>query len=445
MKLFENSTFSARQMNGSIIAFVLITACFVLWGFTNSVTTPMVGAFSKIFRMNTTEATMVPVAYYLGYFCMAFPAALFIQRYTFKLGVIVGLGIFAIGALMFLPAKSIGEFSPFLFAYFVLTCGLSFLETTCTPYVYTMGNEEQGIMRLNAAQAFNALGSIAGMLVATSMHSNFSPVSTTIRHQLPEKEFEIIKAHDLNIVIEPYIFITAIVVLMIVVIWVNKNRFPKFNITDSDKGFTTIIKELIARKNYREGVIAEFCYLGAQVGCWTYITLYGSRIFMAEGMTEQAAEMLSQEYNILAIVFFACSRFICTWLLKWFAPERLLTTMAILGLTALIGVILFTDRNGIYCLVAVSISMSLMFPTIYGLAVKGIGENIKIAGAGLIMAVTGGGFFPLFQAVIIQSNITIFGLPCTNLSFIIPLFCLAVVVWYGHRAYVRHAIQGITE
>jgi len=445
MKLFENSAFSVRQMNGSIIAFVLITACFALWGFTNSVTTSMVGAFSKIFRMSTTEATMIPVAYYLGYFCMAFPAALFIQRYTFRLGIMVGLGIFAIGTLTFLPAKSIGEFSPFLMAYFALTCGLSFMETTCSSYVYTMGDEETGIMRLNAAQAFNALGSIVGMFIATSMHANFSPVSTTMRQQMPEREFNIIKDHDLNIVIEPYIYITAIVVLMIVLIWINKKKFPEYNISDSGKEFTTIIKELFARKNYREGVFTVFCYMGAQAGCWTYITLYGSRIFMAEGMSEQAAEIISQEYNILAIVFFACSRFICTWLLRWFAPERLLSTMGIIGVTALIGVILFTDRNGLYCLVAVSISLSLMFPTIYGLAVKGSSENIKIAGAGLVMAVTGGSFFPLFQAIIIQSNTTLFGLPCTNISFIIPLFCLAVVVWYGHRTYVRHAIQGITE
>ena len=163
---------------------------------------------------------------------------------------------------------------------------------------------------------------------------------------------------------------------------------------------------------------------------------------MAEGMTEQAAELMSQQYNIVAMVFFACSRFVCTWLMRWFEPSRMLSTMGILGITATCGVILFTDRNGLYCLVAVSICLSLMFPTIYGIALRGIGENIKIAGAGLIMAILGGSFFPPIQAAIIQSNATLAGLPSTNLSFLIPLICLAMVVWYGHRSYVRHTIPG---
>ncbi len=445
MKLLENSTYSARQMNGSITAFILITACFVLWGFVNSVTTPMVGAFSKIFRMSTTEATMVPIAYTLGYFCMAFPAALFILRYSFKAGVMVGLGIYALGALLFLPAKTIGEFSPFLAAYFVLTCGLAFMETTCSPYVYSMGNEEQGILRLNAAQAFNALGSLAGMFVATSMHASFSPVTAVARQQMNEKAFSIIKNHDLSILIQPYIYITAVVVFMLVLIWLKKDKFPKYNLDDSEKGFSETLRELITLKNYREGMVAEFCYMGAQAGCWTYIVLYGTRIFMAEGMTEQAAEVLCQKYNIIAIVFFASGRFICTWLLQWFAPQRMLSTMGILGIAALMGTVFFTDRNGLYCLVAVSFFLSLMFPTIFGLSLKGTGKNIKIASAGLVMTVVGGSFFPLIQAAIIQSNTSLFGLPCTNLSFLIPLLCLSMIVWYAHRAYVRHVLQGTTE
>lgn len=443
MKLIDNDTFSLRQLNGSIGAIILITACFALWGFANNVTTPMVGAFSKIFRMSTTEATLVPVAFNLGYFCMAFPAALFIQRYSFKAGVLVGLGLYALGALLFLPAKSIGVFAPFLGAYFVLTCGLSFLETSCNPWVYSLGSEKRGIQRLNFAQAFNALGSLAGMFIAMSVHSQLSPIDSVIRWQMPIKEFDIIKNHDLDILIQPYIYIAAIVVLMLVVILVN--RSPEDNAKANDKGLTLVLHELLLRKNYREGVLAEFFYVGAQAGCWAYIIIYGTRIFVAEGMMEQAAEVMSQKYNILAMVFFACSRFICTWLMQWFSPERMLSTMGVLGISALLGVILFTDRNGLYCLVAVSICLSLMFPTIYGLALRGIGENIKIAGAGLIMAILGGSFFPPIQAAIIQSDTTLLGLPSTNLSFFIPMICLAMIVWYGHRAYVRYSIEGTAE
>lgn len=443
MKLPKNNSFTKREIGGSLTAFVLITLCFALWGFANNVTSPMVGAFSKIFRMSTTEATLVPVAFNLGYFCMAFPAALFIQRFSFKWGVLVGLALYALGALLFLPAKSMGMFMPFLGAYFILTCGLSFLETSCNPYVYSMGDEKSAIQRLNTAQAFNALGSLAGMLVAITVHQRISPIESYVREQLPEQQFNIVKNHDLGVLIEPYYYIAAVVIILMVVIYLN--HLPRFDMPDSHKRFTTILSELLQKKNYREGVLAEFFYVGAQSACWMYIILYGTRIFVAEGLTEQEAEVMSQKYNIVAIAFFACSRFICSWLMNWFSPARMLSTMGIIGIAALIGVIFFTDRNGIYCLVAVSICLSLMFPTIYGLALQGIGENIKIAGAGLIMAILGGSFFPPIQAAIIQSDITVLGLPSTNLSFLIPLLCLAMIVWYAHRAYVRHSIQETAE
>lgn len=385
----------------------------------------------------------MPAVFNLGYFLMAFPAALFIQRYSFKWGVIVGLGLYAAGTLFFLPAKGIGAFYPFLMSYFIMTCGLSFLETSCNPYIYCMGNEQSGIQRLNAAQAFNALGAVAGIFLAMAVQSQINAMDSFERQQLPLQQFNIIKDHDLGVLIQPYIFIGAVVVLIMVIIWLT--RMPHVETADSQKGLMETIRELAQRENYREGVLAEFFYVGAQVACWSFIIQYGTRVFMVEGMTEQAAEITAQKYNIVAMCFFAASRFICTWLIQWFSPERMLSTMGIIGMVAIFGTITFTDRNGIYCLVAVSICLSLMFPTIYGLALRGIGENIKIAGAGLIMAILGGSFFPPIQAAIIESDIMLFGLPATNLSFLIPLICLAMVVWYSHRAYVRHSIQGTEE
>lgn len=443
MKLIENKSFAFGSTSNFLPAFVLITACFALWGFANNVTTPMVGTFSKIFRISTTESTLVPVAFNFGYFLMAFPAALFIRRFSFKWGVILGLGLYAVGTLFFLPAKSIGAFYPFLMSYFVMTCGLSFLETSCNPYIYCMGPEQSGIQRLNAAQAFNALGSVAGMFLAMAVHSQINAMDSQERLHLPQQQFDIIKDHDLGVLIQPYIFIGAVVLLIMVIIWLT--RMPHIDFADNQKDFRTVIGELVQKENYREGVVAEFFYIGAQIACWTFIIQYGSRIFMAEGMTEQNAELSAQKFDIIALCFFAASRFICTWLIRWFSPERMLSSMAIIGMVALFGVITFTDRNGIYCLVAVSICLSLMFPTIYGLALRGIGENIKIAGAGLIIALLGGAFFPPIQAAIIQSDVALFGLPATNLSFLIPLICLAMVAWYGHRAYVRHSIRGTEE
>ena len=422
-----------------LIPFLLITSCFALWGFANDVTSPMVKAFSKIFRMSVTEGAMVQVAFYLGYFVMAFPAALFIQRYTFKSGVLIGLGLYALGALLFIPAKMTGIYFPFLLAYFVMTCGLSFLETSCNPFIYCMGSEETATQRLNLAQAFNPVGCLAGLWVAMHfIQAKMSPMDTMTRNTLSTEQFELVKEHDLSVLIQPYVFIGALIVILLVLIRVTK--MPNTGDTHSGKPLMQSLRELVAIKNYREGVIAQFFYIGAQVMCWTFIIQYGTRVFMNEGMDEKAAEILSQKYNIAAMVLFTISRFVCTWFLKYIQPGRLLSILAIVGIAAVAGVILFTDRNGLYCLVLVSGCMSLMFPTIFGIALRGLGDNVKVGGAGLIMAILGGSVFPPVQAAIIDSDINLLGIPATNMSYIISMICFIVVAIYGHRAYIRHNI-----
>ena len=423
-----------------VLPFMLITTCFALWGFANDVTTPMVKAFSKIFRMSVTEGALVPVAFYLGYFVMAFPAALFIQRYSFKQGVLIGLALYATGALLFFPAQQMGMFAPFLLAYFVMTCGLSFLETSCNPYVYCMGSEETATRRLNLAQAFNPLGVLAGSYVAMHyIQARMSPITSNERLALSDEQFEAVKQHDLSVLIQPYVYIGLFIIVLILLIWLTK--MPKISGTSSKKPLRKSLSELLHMKNYREGVIAQFFYIGAQVMCWTFIIQYGTRVFVSEGMDERAAEILSQQYNIAALVLFTVFRFICTYFLKYVAPGRLLTILAVIGGVAVLGVMLFTDVNGMYCLVLVSACMSLMFPTIYGIALRGVGEsNVKVASAGLIMAILGGSVFPPLQASIIDLKWSFLGLPSTNVSFIVPLLCFAVVAWYGHRAYMRHEI-----
>jgi len=422
-----------------LLPFILITSCFALWGFANDMTGPIVKAFSKIFRMSVTEGSFVQVAYYLGYFAMAFPAAMFIQRYSFKAGVLVGLSLFTIGSLMFVPARSMGYYFPFLIAYFILTCGLSFLETSCNPFIYCMGSEETATQRLNLAQAFNPIGALAGMYVAMEfVQARMNPLTTVQRHALTPQQFDMVKDHDLDILIQPYIFIGMMSLLLLVIIRICK--MPKNGETQSKKSLATSLRELIRQKNYREGVIAQFFYVGAQVTCWTFIIQYGTHIFMAEGMDEKSAEILSQKFNIVAMALFTVSRFICTYFLRYIQPGRLLSILAICAIAFTGGVIFFPDRNGVYCLVAVSACMSLMFPTIYGIALRGVGENVKVAGAGLIMAVLGGSVFPPLQAIIIDANISVLGVPATHFSFIIPLICFFVIAAYGHKAFVRHCI-----
>ncbi len=420
-----------------LIPFILITSCFALWGFANDMTGPIVKAFSKIFRMSVTEGALVQVAFYLGYFAMAFPAAKFIQRYSFKAGVMVGLSLFAIGSFLFFPAKILGYYYPFLLAYFILTCGLSFLETSCNPYIYCMGSEETGTRRLNLAQAFNPIGALMGMYVAMQfVQARMSGMSTTQRMSLPAPQFNTLKDNDLEVLIGPYLGLGIFCLLLLILIFFRK--MPKAAEASTNKPLKVALSELFHIKNYREGVLTQFFYVGAQVSCWTFIIQYGTRVFMDEGMDEKAAEILSQKYNIAAMIFFTVSRFICTWFLKYISPSRLLSILGIMAACFVMGAILFTDRNGIYCFVAVSACMSLMFPTIYGIALRGVGDNVKFASAGLIMAILGGSVFPPLQALVIDSGIQVFGLSSCNLSFVIPFICFLVIIIYGHRSYVRH-------
>ena len=414
-----------------LLAFVLVTCCFALWGFANDITNPMVKAFSKIFRMSVTDGALVQLAFYGGYFCMALPAALFVRKHSFKAGLLMGLGLYAVGALMFVPAKAIGSYYPFLIAYFVLTCGLSFLETTANPYILAMGSKETATRRLNLAQAFNPIGSLAGMFVAMQcIQAKLNPLSTEERALLNDEQFDAVKNADLAVLSRPYVIIGAVLVVFFVVILLLVKNHAMTEENTADQHLGPMVKRLWQNRPYRYGVLAQFFYVGVQIMCWTFIIQYGTRIFMHEGMTEQAAEVLSQRYNIVAMAIFCVSRFICTFLLKYIHPSKLLTCLGVVGVVLVLGVIFWDGRIGLYCLVAVSACMSLMFPTIYGIALADTGEDAKIGAAGLIMAILGGSVLPPLQARIIDGN-GLGGVSSVNLSFILPLLCFVVIVLYG--------------
>ncbi len=414
-----------------LIPFILITSCFALWGFANDITHPMVKAFSKIFRMNVTEGTLVQVAFYAGYFVMALPAAIFIRKFSYKAGILLGLALYAIGAFLFFPAKMTGEYFPFLMAYFILTCGLSFLETSANPYILSMGSEETATQRLNLAQAFNPIGSLLGMYVAMNfIQAKLNPLSTSERALLGDAEFEAVKAADLDILTTPYLAIGIVIAIIFVLIFLV--RMPKNGDKETSINLVPTFRRLAGISNYREGIIAQFFYVGVQTMCWTFIIQYGTHIFMLDGMEERAAEVLSQKYNIVAMVIFCCSRFICTFLLRFIKPGLLLTILASVGCALTLGVIFFENVYGLYCLVAISACMSLMFPTIYGIALRGLGEDAKFGAAGLIMAILGGSVLPPLQAAIIDKG-TIFDVPATHFSFILPLICFVVITIYGYR------------
>ena len=342
----------------------------------------------------------------------------------------MGLALYAVGVLLFLPARSIGSFWPFLIAYFILTCGLSFLETTANPYILLMGDRETATRRLNLAQSFNPIGSLAGMFVAMQfIQARLSPLDTAQRATLDDASFEALKQSDLGVLVQPYAMLSVVILLLLVVLLVV--RIPAVKKEQAKTSAWSSIKRLWANKPYRNGVVAQFFYVGAQITCWTFIIQYGTRVFMAEGMGEQAAEVLSQRYNIAAMVLFCLMRFVNIYLMKYVKPGRLMAAFAALALLLLCGVIFIGGRVGICCLVGVSACMSLMFPTIYGIALGGVQDDAELGSAGLIMASLGGSLLPALQAMVIDSHVAF--MPSVNLSFVVPAFCFLVVMCYGLR------------
>ncbi len=422
----ENSTAKSIRY---LIPFILVTSCFALWGFANDITNPMVKAFSKIFRMSVTDGALVQVAFYGGYFVMALPAALFIRRYSYKAGIMMGLALYAIGSLLFLPAKETGSYYPFLLAYFILTCGLSFLETGCNPYILSLGDEKSATRRLNLAQSFNPIGSLLGMFVAMNFIQNrLNPMSTEERATLGESEFTALRDADLSILIGPYL-ILGVVILAIFLLFAF-TKMPKEGCSQESLNFSQSIKRLASMRNYRNGVVAQFFYVGAQIMCWTFIIQYGTQLFTSQGMEEQKAEVLSQGYNIVAMLIFCCNRFICTYLLRFIDPARLLALFSIAACCFTVGAIALQNIYGLYSLVAISGCMSLMFPTIYGIALGGVGEEAKLGAAGLIMAILGGSVLPPVQAMIIDMG-EVWGMPAVNISFVLPLISFVVIFIYA--------------
>ena len=345
----------------------------------------------------------------------------------------MGLALYAIGAFLFFPAKMSGSFYPFLIAYFILTCGLSFLETSANPYILSMGTEETSTRRLNFAQSFNPMGSLCGMFVAMQfIQARLNPMDTAQRAKLDTTQFEAMKQSDLAILIAPYLIIGVVILCMFFILLAVK--MPKNGESTHQINFLPTIKRIFSIPHYREGVIAQFFYVGAQIMCWTFVIQYGTRVLMGEGYTEKDAEVTSQLYNIVAMVIFCCSRFICTFLLKYINSVKLLMILAIAACCFTLGVIFFQDIKGLYCLVCVSMCMSLMFPTIYGIALKGLGDDAKFGAAGLIMSILGGSVLPLLQAKIIDQG-TIASFPAVNISFVVPLICFIVIIIFGLRTY----------
>lgn len=411
-----------------LLTFILITSLFALWGFANDITNPMVAAFQTVMELSAAKASLVQFAFYGGYATMAIPAALFARRYSYKKGILLGLILYAIGAFMFIPAANRQEFGFFCVSLYVLTFGLAFLETTANPYILSLGSKETSTRRLNLAQAFNPIGSLMGMFVASrivlaKLESDTAAVREVGFSNLDEMTKLSIREHDLDIIRNPYVALGCVVLFVFVIIAIfvkNQNNETKEN--TNSKG---TLKRLFSNKVYREGVVTQLFYVAAQIMTWTFIIQYADRL----GIDKATAQL----YNIIAMGMFLCGRFISTFLMKYVNSRKLLMFFAIGAMLASAGTILIDGVMGLYCLMAISVFMSLMFPTIYGIALENVSiEDSSLGAAFLVMAIVGGALMPPLQGMIIDLG-TVGSLPAVNFSFILPFICFVVIFIYGLR------------
>jgi FHS family L-fucose permease-like MFS transporter len=412
-----------------LIPFILVTSLFTLWGFANAVTDPMVQAFKKVLELSNSQAAWVQMAFYGGYFCMALPAAMFMRKYSYKTCILIGLGLYASGALLFYPAALSEKFWFFCLGLYILTFGLAFLETAANPYALALGSKETATQRLNLAQAFNPVGLILGLLVAQQfVLKKLKSDDIVDFSSLDEASKILIKTSDLLVIRDPYVILGLVLIGVFILFAIIK--MPQSKDENAMPNISNTFSSLAKDKNYMFGLLAQILYVGAQIMCWTYIYQY------AEGIGIDGVS--AGYYQMVAFVLFTIGRAIGTYLLRLMNSGKLLMYFALSAMVFVLGTIFINGSIGLYSLVGVSFCMSLMFPTIYGIALGNLTEDqSKVGSAGLVMAIVGGALLPKLQGNIIDfggngvSDILILGVSEVNFSFVLPLLCFIYIAWYG--------------
>ncbi len=412
-----------------LFPFLLLSTCFAMWGLSNNMTDPLVKAFTGIFtELSIKQTAFIQNAFYGAYFCLAIPGAILSRKYGYKAGILFGLGMYIVGGLLFYPASIMKEYIPFLVAFWVLAGGLSILETSANPYIIAMGPEETATQRLNIAQSFNPIGSLIGLFVCKfAILRKLEAV--TVTEGMDAATLDAIQTEQLSIVMTPYLTAALVLIVLWVLIAINK-KMPSAEEHDSKTHFSITIKQLLTTPNYVFAVIAQFFYVGAQITVWTYTLHY---ITGQLGIEDSQA----MNYHMGAIISFAISRWIFTALMIRFKPSTLLLFASIGGIILCSSVIFVGGIVGVYSLVAVSACMSLMFPTIFGLGSRGLGEATKLGASGLIMAILGGALITTFQGGLIDSFLggaesegIALGV-ATAKSYLVPVICFVVIALYA--------------
>lgn len=384
-----------------ILPFALVTSLFLLWGLANNMTDTLLAAFKHIMDMSDTQTSLIQFAFYGSYFCFALPAALFIRKKSYKDGIALGLLLYATGAMLFFPAAKVASYAFYLIAIYIMAGGCSVLETTANPYILSMGSADTATRRLNIAQSFNPIGSILGILMS---------------------KYFILDNISLYSVSGTYATLGCVLLVILAIMLFAK--MPGGKDDEKQDSLRASFRRLLSNHPYRNGVIAQFFYVGAQTGVWSFTI----RIVMQELSIHEAE---ASTIYLITIICFCLSRFIYTWLMKWIAPSRLLAVGGVLSSLMSLTVALSAGSEWllVIALILISVFMSLMFPTIYGIALGNIAqsehpEDSKIGASGLIMAILGGAIITPLQGMLSD-------LASIYISYLIPMICFSIVTVYA--------------
>jgi FHS family L-fucose permease-like MFS transporter len=402
---------------GMGLLFAVVVGCFTAWGIAADLTTPMVAGFKQIFSMSTFQASLVQLAYFGAYFLLALPAAFINERFGYKAGLLTGLGLAALGAFLFYPASRILTYEAFLIALFALAAGCSILETSANPYVISLGPEATATRRLNFAQAFNPLGTNIGVLVAATLILPKLESPVDLASASPE-QVQVIRAGQLGAVMGPYLGLGLLLLAIWVVVATQKaptivEEFPDGG--DNSKG--ALVRQLWNNRRYRFGVVAQFFNVAAQVCTWTFLLQYVQQAI--NGSLQLGGYLLQ-----VSLIIFLISRFVMTWVIGKIRATKVLAALAVLAVLLCLFAAVSPNVAGVAALVAVSFCLSLMFPTIYGVALKGLGPATKFGAAGLVMAIVGGAIMPVIQGSLLDAT-------SAATSYVVPAICFAVVASYA--------------
>jgi MFS transporter, FHS family, L-fucose permease len=413
----SSSASHALFPSGQLIPFSLVTFLFFLWGIPNSMNDVLIRQFMKSFEISRFQAGLVQSAFYMGYFMLAIPAALLMKRSGYKAGFITGLLLLGTGAFLFWPAAMAGKYGFFLIALFVMASGLSFLETASNPFIAQLGDPESSERRLNFSQAFNPLGNITAAVVGTVfIFSGVELSKVEIASRAAAGTYQAYLRFETLRVVRPYVVIAAVAFLWAVLIW--RTKFPRIQSEVEDGGEHGRFSELLRHRHFILAVIAQFFYVGAQVCTWSYLISYGQEY--AHLREKMAGLLLAGNFAMFGI-----GRFVSAYVMGYLSPSRLMGSYAATNVGLLLVAILRPSVLGMWCVFLTSLFMSVMFPTIFALGLKGLGPNTKIGGSLLVMAIVGGAVLTPVMGLVSEKTHSL------ALSYSVPLVAYVVILLYS--------------